>query len=108
MCVPNSARLNVITALTIRTDTEIDWKAYMQQIELYVKGERNYYNIEGDTGPLVYPGLHVYIYRLLYAATNHGENILAAQLIFAILYLVTLAVVMSCYRLAKVRFLLIL
>ncbi|TLD37726.1 glycosyltransferase family 58 protein [Venturia nashicola] len=81
--------------------TEIDWKAYMQQVALYVKGEKNYYNIAGDTGPLVYPGLHVYIYRVLYAITNEGTNILAAQTIFAILYLSNLAVVLTCYRLAK-------
>jgi len=74
----------------------------MQQVSLYIKGERNYYNIEGDTGPLVYPGLHVYIYRLLYALTNHGTSIFTAQIIFTILYLGTLAVVMACYRQAKV------
>ena len=77
----------------------------MQQIDIYTKGERNYYNIKGDTGPLVYPGLHVYIYRLLYALTSHGENVFAGQIVFAFLYLITLAVVMSCYRLAKVRLL---
>lgn len=75
----------------------------MQQVSLYIKGERNYYNIEGDTGPLVYPGLHVYIYRLLYAITNHGKGIFAAQVIFAALYLGTLVVVIACYRQAKVR-----
>ena len=74
----------------------------MQQVALYVKGEKNYYNIAGDTGPLVYPGLHVYIYRILYAVTNNGTNILTAQVIFAGLYLSNLAVVMACYRLAKV------
>lgn len=84
-------------------DTEIDWVAYMQQIDIYLKGTRNYYLIEGDTGPLVYPGLHVYIYRVLHAITGGGKNILLAQGIFAMLYLATLAVVMACYRRAKVR-----
>ena len=74
----------------------------MQQIQLYVKGERNYYKIEGGTGPLVYPGLHVYIYRILYAVTGRGENVFAAQVVFSVLYLCTLAVVMACYRRAKV------
>ena len=74
----------------------------MQQIETYLKGERNYYNIEGDTGPLVYPGLHVYIYRVLYTLTGQGKNILIGQIIFALLYLSTLALVMTCYRKAKV------
>jgi alpha-1,3-mannosyltransferase len=74
----------------------------MEQIEIYLKGERNYYNIEGSTGPLVYPGLHVYIYRLLHVLTDHGKNIIVGQVIFALLYLGTLAVVMSCYRRARV------
>ena len=34
-------------------DTEIDWETYMYQVELYIKGERNYANISGPTGPLV-------------------------------------------------------
>jgi alpha-1,3-mannosyltransferase len=75
----------------------------MQQIEIYLKGERTYTRISGDTGPLVYPGLHVYIYRVLHAVTNSGKNILVAQGIFALLYLATLTVVMACYRKAKVR-----
>jgi alpha-1,3-mannosyltransferase len=86
-------------------DTEIDWTAYMQQVEQYIKGQRDYAEIRGDTGPLVYPGLHVYIYRGLYGLTNGGTNILAGQVIFAGLYLASLAVVMSVYRKAKVRLL---
>jgi len=74
----------------------------MQQVELYLKGERDYGYIKGDTGPLVYPGLHVYIYRWLYAFTGQGEDIFRGQLIFALLYLMTLATVMACYQTAKV------
>jgi alpha-1,3-mannosyltransferase len=76
----------------------------MQQVALYIKGERNYYKIEGDTGPLVYPAMHVYIYRILHAVTGNGEDVLAAQVIFSGVYLATLAVAMECYRLAKVCF----
>jgi alpha-1,3-mannosyltransferase len=83
-------------------DTEIDWSAYMQQVELYVKGQKDYGYLEGGTGPLVYPGLHVYIYRVLYALTDDGKNILTGQILFAGLYLGTLAVVMACYHRAKV------
>jgi alpha-1,3-mannosyltransferase len=83
-------------------DTEIDWTTYMQHIEIYLKGEKDYEFIQGDTGPLVYPGLHVYIYRVLYALTDHGKNIFAAQIIFMALYLATLTLVMACYRQAKV------
>jgi len=39
--------------LTIRTVTNIDWAAYMQQVETFLRGERNYFKIRGDTGPLV-------------------------------------------------------
>ncbi|KAG8627815.1 hypothetical protein KVT40_003688 [Elsinoe batatas] len=82
--------------------TEIDWKAYMQQITLYLSGERNYLKITGQTGPLVYPAMHVHIYHLLSHLTSSGDDILLAQTIFAVLYLTTLALVMQCYRLARV------
>ena len=83
-------------------DTEIDWKAYMEQISIYLKGERDYKKIEGSTGPLVYPGAHVWIYKHLYNITDEGRNIQLAQYIFALVYLVTLALVIQCYRKAKV------
>lgn len=74
----------------------------MQQIAIYLKGERDYRKIEGSTGPLVYPGAHVWIYKQLYTVTEGGENIQLAQYLFALVYLVTLAVVFQCYRKAKV------
>jgi len=73
----------------------------MQQISIYEAGERNYALIKGDTGPLVYPGAHVQIYRLLYYLTNQGQDIRRAQLIFAALYLSTLALVFAVYRRAR-------
>ncbi|KUI68692.1 Dol-P-Man:Man(5)GlcNAc(2)-PP-Dol alpha-1,3-mannosyltransferase [Cytospora mali] len=81
--------------------TEIDWTAYMEQVQLFLDGERDYTKIEGGTGPLVYPAAHVYIYTALYYLTNHGKDILLAQYLFAGLYLVTLAMVQSCYWKAK-------
>lgn len=45
-------------------DTEIDWVAYMQEVEGFLHGERNYFNLRGDTGPLVYPAGFVYIYSV--------------------------------------------
>jgi alpha-1,3-mannosyltransferase len=83
-------------------DTEIDWKTYMQQVEVYIKGERDYSMISGDTGPLVYPAMHVYIYRLLHDWTEDGTNIVLAQVYFAVLYIFNLGVVMACYRAARV------
>ncbi|KAJ5945821.1 hypothetical protein N7454_002660 [Penicillium verhagenii] len=79
-------------------DTEIDWSTYMQQVSLYVSGERDYPSIKGSTGPLVYPAAHVYVYTLLYHLTDQGRDILTGQIIFAGLYLSTLAVVFGCYQ----------
>lgn len=86
-------------------DTEIDWTTYMQHISIYLKGERDYKNISGSTGPLVYPGAHVWIYTKLYWLTDQGRNIQLAQYVFALVYLLTLGLVVQCYRKAKVRFL---
>lgn len=74
----------------------------MEQVTQYLAGERDYTKIYGGTGPLVYPAAHVYIYQLLYRVTDQGRDIPFAQIIFGILYLLTLAVVMACYRNAKV------
>lgn len=73
----------------------------MQQVTQVIAGERDYIKLHGDTGPLVYPAAHVYIYRVLYALTDEGQDIRLAQYIFVGVYLVTLALVMQCYRLAK-------
>lgn len=35
--------------------TEIDWRAYMDEVGGFLEGERDYLNLKGDTGPLVYP-----------------------------------------------------
>ncbi|GFF85400.1 alpha-1,3-mannosyltransferase (Alg3), putative [Aspergillus udagawae] len=78
--------------------TEIDWTTYMQQISLYISGERDYTLIKGSTGPLVYPAAHVYIYNILYHLTDEGRDIFLGQILFAILYLSTLTVAMTCYR----------
>ena len=75
----------------------------MEQIEIYLKGERDYKNIVGSTGPLVYPAAHVHIYRILYSLTDHGRDIQKAQYIFGLVYLLTLGVVLQCYRNAKVK-----
>lgn len=74
----------------------------MEQVQQYVAGERNYDKIKGGTGPLVYPGMHVYIYRLLHDLTDQGRDIGLAQIIFAGVYLINEGVVMWCYRLVKV------
>lgn len=76
----------------------------MQQIAIYLKGERDYTKISGSTGPLVYPGAHVWIYKYLYWMTDEGRDVKFAQYIFALMYLGTLGVVAMCYRRARVSF----
>ena len=70
----------------------------MQHIKLYISGERDYTKLTGSTGPLVYPAAHVYIYRFLYSITDEGQDIFFAQQLFVGLYLLTLLIVMQCYR----------
>lgn len=70
----------------------------MEQISLYISGERDYTLIKGSTGPLVYPAAHVYLYTLFHHLTDEGRDILLGQILFAFLYIATLAVVMTCYR----------
>ena len=70
----------------------------MEQVSLYVSGERDYTLIKGSTGPLVYPAAHVYIYTLFHQLTDEGRDIFLGQIIFAFLYVVALVAVMYCYR----------
>ncbi|KAI9725244.1 MAG: dolichyl-P-Man:Man(5)GlcNAc(2)-PP-dolichol alpha-1,3-mannosyltransferase [Chrysothrix sp. TS-e1954] len=93
----------VLCALIIRTVsyTEIDWVAYMQQVRQVNDRERDYTMIKGDTGPLVYPAIHVYLYRALHFMTQQGTNIVLAQIIFAIVYIFNLGMAMACYNLAE-------
>jgi len=94
----------------------------MQEVEgPLVKGQWDYSQLRGDTGPLVYPAglfllvschVHctpppppscagfVYLFMGLYALTDSGRNIVLAQYIFAALYLVVLGLVFHLYRLA--------
>ncbi|XP_078524129.1 dol-P-Man:Man(5)GlcNAc(2)-PP-Dol alpha-1,3-mannosyltransferase [Lissotriton helveticus] len=77
--------------------TEIDWKAYMDEVEGVLNGTTDYTQLKGDTGPLVYPAGFVYIFTAFYYLTDHGSNIRLAQYLFAVLYLVTLLLVFRIY-----------
>ena len=39
--------------VSLCADTEIDWVAYMQEVEGVLNGTRDYSQLRGDTGPLV-------------------------------------------------------
>jgi alpha-1,3-mannosyltransferase len=75
--------------------TKIDWDAYMQQVNLFLDGERDYLRIKGETGPLVYPAGHVYVFSALKFVT--GESVFPAQIAFAVLYLCNLVVCFAIY-----------
>ena len=76
--------------------TEVDWTAYMEQVDTFAAGERDYSAIHGGTGPLVYPAGHVYVFRTLQAITGGGD-IQLAQRAFGALYLVNLALGLAVY-----------
>lgn len=79
--------------------TEIDWKAYMEEVAGVLEdGEYDYKHLRGGTGPLVYPAGFVYIYSLLYKVTDHGTNILRAQYIFSGLHSLAMALILLIYR----------
>lgn len=77
--------------------TEIDWEAYMQQVDTWQSGERNYRNIKGGTGPLVYPAGFLYLYGVLQHFTQQGTSIHNAQIIFAFFYILTTFIVLGIY-----------
>jgi alpha-1,3-mannosyltransferase len=89
---------SVISYVFSLLDTEIDWKAYMEEVEGYLNGERDYRLIQGSTGPLVYPAGFVYIFTGLRYLTNNGTDIFKAQNIFLFIYIINLAVVLILYR----------
>lgn len=73
--------------------TEIDWSTYVQQVELFLDGVRDYGQIKGDTGPVVYPAGHLYINTLFYYLSNSGKDIFTVQCLFIGVYLINLLLV---------------
>ena len=76
--------------------TEIDWSTYLQQVNLYLNGERDYVMIRGDTGPLVYPAGHLYFYSFL-----KDFSIYEAQWFFGVLYVLNAFVVFRIYEICR-------
>ncbi|KAK6780772.1 hypothetical protein RDI58_022956 [Solanum bulbocastanum] len=95
--------------------TKIDWDAYMSQVTGFLEGERDYSNLKGDTGPLVYPAGFLYIYSAIQYVTGgqvypaqldlHARDALffedattlGMQILFGFLYMLDLAIVVFIY-----------
>ncbi|KAF5731454.1 Asparagine-linked glycosylation 3 [Tripterygium wilfordii] len=75
--------------------TKIDWDAYMSQVSGFLGGERDYNNLKGDTGPLVYPAGFLYVYSAIEYIT--GGEVYPAQILFGILYMINLGIVLFIY-----------
>jgi len=75
--------------------TEIDWVAYMQEVDFWLEGEYDYRKIYGNTGPLVYPAGFLYLFGFLQWLTN--RNIPEAQIIFFAFYMVTQVTSLGLY-----------
>lgn len=82
--------------------TEIDYQTYMQQVNIFQKGERAYNKITGDTGPCVYPAMHLYIYSILSIVSEGGKKLVPAQAVFGALYIVTQFLTMAIYKSARI------
>ena len=99
--------------------TEIDWKAYMQEVQAVADGERDYTAIGANTGPLVYPAGFVWLYLGLHRLTgadpdccrlpptevsesarcvSGGGDVRTAQYIGLGVSVATLALVLRVYR----------
>jgi hypothetical protein len=95
---PFPTPLHIPPPFSHTADTEIDWRAYMQEVEGWVvDGDTDYVNLKGDTGPLVYPGGFMWIFRALRTLTGGGVDIRTAQWIFLAVYLATEAIVLDVY-----------
>jgi len=92
--------LNILV-IQIVPYTEIDWRAYMQEVEGFLNGTSDYSKLRGDTGPLVYPAGFVYVFSGLYYITSRGVNVRIAQYLFAALYVITLTLVFRIYARTK-------
>ncbi|TKS79925.1 Dol-P-Man:Man(5)GlcNAc(2)-PP-Dol alpha-1,3-mannosyltransferase [Collichthys lucidus] len=81
--------------------TEIDWKAYMDEVEGLVfrcsfQCRINEHRVIAGT-----PAGFVYIFTALYYITSHGVNIRLGQYLFAVFYLITLLLVFRIYHRTK-------
>lgn len=83
----------------------------MQEVSGYQNGERDYINLRGDTGPLVYPAGFLYLYSWLKGWASYDDSsdgglngstapdaIHRIQCVFVVLYVINCAVVLGLYQ----------
>ncbi|KAI8907864.1 putative Dol-P-Man:Man(5)GlcNAc(2)-PP-Dol alpha-1,3-mannosyltransferase [Gorgonomyces haynaldii] len=75
--------------------TEIDYSTYLEQVSLFLGGETDYFNIQGPTGPVVYPAGFIYVFSLFKILC--GDSIRMAQVVFALLQAYTVHLVSGLY-----------
>lgn len=88
----------ILAIILWRSYAEVDWLTYMEQVRKFVEGELDYSELYGDTGPLVYPGGFAWVYTALYFITDAGSNIILAQWIFMVVYMLTLSMTLGLYE----------
>ena len=69
----------------------------MQQVEAFINGQRDYLKIKGDSGPLVYPAGHLYLFTALYYLVDYGSSISTAQYYFIGILLLNILVLHQLY-----------
>jgi len=52
----------------------VDWESYMDQVELYISGVRDYSQIRGPNGTANYPACFLYTYYIMYYLTSGGNT----------------------------------
>lgn len=77
--------------------TEIDWEAYMEEVNGFLSGEFDYRQLKGGTGPLVYPGGFVWLFSALYYLTAQGTLLAVAQGVFLGVYILTWGLALRFY-----------
>lgn len=92
----------LLSVIALNTFVDVDWRTYMHQINIYLKGESDYDCILGSTGPLVYPPGFIWLFAVLRFVTRGGIDTMMAQCIFAAVYLATLGIALRWYRAARV------
>jgi len=112
-----------IFLIAIEPTYSFDWDAYMEQVNTFMSHTQfDYTKLRGDTGPIVYPAGHLWLYALLNVAFHWNstlmtteyvpkqipgyvlrvwrptETLYCVQVLFLCVYVMFLAVVFDIYR----------